>query len=55
MYCNSQTQPTKRCRKIQVKNFVDILLYLDQYHVQRAYVYHMSPFVLLLTLEIEKI
>ena len=55
MYCNSQTPPTKRCTKIQVKFFlVDILLYFDQYYVPKAYVYHISPFILLLTLEIEK-
>ena len=44
MYCNSQTPPTKRYTKIQVKIFVDILLYLDQYFVPKAFVYHISPF-----------
>ena len=33
MYCNSQTPSTKRCTKIQVKIFVDILLHLDKYFV----------------------
>ena len=27
--------------------FADILLYLDQYYVSQAYVYHISPFTLL--------
>ena len=45
----------KVVRKYKWKTFVDILLYLDQYFVPKAYVYHISPFILLLTLKIEKI
>ena len=55
MYCNSQTPSTKRCTKIQVKIFVDILLHLDKYFVPKAYIFHISPFILLLTQEIDKI
>ena len=52
MYCNSQTPRTKRRPKKTSEFF---LLYLDQYYVPKAYVYHISPFTLLLTLGIEKI
>ena len=40
----SQTPPTKRYTKVQVTIFVDILLYLDQYVVPKAFAYHISPF-----------
>ena len=42
MYCNSQTPPTKRYAKIQVFLMI-FLLYLDQYFIPNAFVYHISP------------